>query len=249
MTKHNLHITLFPLFLLFCWWFLTAFHVISPLFLPPLLELANGFIKAYQEGFARDVAGTLYRAFGGLLIAASIGIPSGLFFGYSKFFYEFFEFGVEFFRAIPVTALFPLFLLTLGIGDASKIGMISFGSLLLIIVNTMHGVHSARTQRILTGKLLRLSTPQIFTHIILMESLPGTFTGLRLALSYSLVIAVVTEMFIGANDGIGYRIMNAQYVYDTPEMYVGIITAGVLGYVLNALVIKLEKRLVHWKGV
>ena len=78
--------------------------------------------------------------------------------------------------------------------------------------------------------------------------LPQTFIGLRTALSLSLIVIVVTEMFIGTNIGLGRRIIDAQYVYNIKEMYAAIFITGLLGYLLNALVLLLERRLIHWAG-
>lgn len=249
MKKNNFKILTFPILILFSWWIVTNYNLVSPLFLPKLGEFFSGFIGAIKGDLLIDVWATLQRTFGGLIMASIVGVPLGLLLGYSSKIYESFEFTIEFFRAIPVTALFPLFLLIFGIGDASKIGMITYGAIILIIVNTMHGVHNLRKLRLTAGRLMGLNGTGLFWNIIFPEALPSIITGFRLALSYSLVLAVVTEMFIGSNRGIGYRIINAQLIYDTVGMYIGIISAGLVGFFLNKMVVSFEKKYVHWKGV
>jgi len=86
----------------------------------------------------------------------------------------------------------------------------------------------------------------VFWKIVVPESAPGIFAGLRVALSLSFVLIIVTEMFIGTTVGLGYQIMNAQMVYRIPEMYAGIVLAGVIGYLANALMLIIQQKLLHW---
>jgi NitT/TauT family transport system permease protein len=93
------------------------------------------------------------------------------------------------------------------------------------------------------------ATPwQRFRDVLLWESLSQTFVGLRSGISIALVIVVVAEMFIGAENGLGHRIINAQQVLNVKDMYASILAAGVLGYLLNVLFLVLDKRIVHWSG-
>lgn len=87
---------------------------------------------------------------------------------------------------------------------------------------------------------------QIFSNILLWESLPQTLIGLRTAASWILVIIIVTEMFIGTSAGIGRRIVDFQYTYNIPEMYAMIIVAGTIGYLINLLFAIFERKVVHW---
>ncbi|MBT4368560.1 hypothetical protein HOB83_05640 [Candidatus Woesearchaeota archaeon] len=71
---------------------------------------------------------------------------------------------------------------------------------------------------------------------------------MRIAISLSLVIVIVTEMFIGTNFGLGHRIINAQLVYRISEMYATILITGILGFLINKGFILVEKKIVHWRG-
>jgi len=84
--------------------------------------------------------------------------------------------------------------------------------------------------------------------VMLLESLPQTFVGLRNGVSLALVIVVVAEMFIGSTDGLGQRVFEAQQLFDMPAMYAAIFAAGALGYGLNLLFLTIERRFVHWSG-
>lgn len=168
--------------------------------------------------------------------------------GYSDRIYYSLEFVVEFFRSIPATALFPLFLLFFGIDDQSKIALTAWAAGLVLIINSMYGVHLGKELRIKSAKIMRMSGFVLFQKIIFPEALPWIFSGMRIAISLSLVIVVVTEMFIGTNFGLGHRIIDTQLVYRISEMYATIFITGVLGFLINKGFIFAEKRTVHWKG-
>jgi NitT/TauT family transport system permease protein len=92
------------------------------------------------------------------------------------------------------------------------------------------------------------SSLRIFGDVIFFETLPQTFVGLRNAVSIALVVIIVAEMFIGATDGLGHRIIDAQISYELPDMYGSILVAGALGYGLNLILLIMEGRLIHWSG-
>jgi hypothetical protein len=89
---------------------------------------------------------------------------------------------------------------------------------------------------------------RVLTDVMLLESLPQTFVGLRNGVSLALVIVVVAEMFIGSTDGLGHRVFESQQLFAMPDMYAAIFAAGALGYGLNLLFRLIERRFVHWSG-
>ena len=84
--------------------------------------------------------------------------------------------------------------------------------------------------------------------VLIWESLQPTFVGLRSAVSMALVIVIVAEMFIGSDNGLGHRIIDAQQVLNVKSMYAAILAAGARGYGLNVLFLIAERRIVHWSG-
>src|SRR5690606_30147851 len=158
------------------------------------------------------------------------------------------EFLVDFFRSTPATAMFPLFLLIFGIGDLAKIAVAAFGAWLVIFFTVAYGVMNARQTRILAARVMGATPGRVFRDVMFYESLPQTFVGLRLGVSYALVVIIVAEMFIGSSDGLGRRIIDSQIVYDLQQMYATILAAGAMGYGCNLLFLGLERWLVHWSG-
>ncbi|MEK6902047.1 MAG: ABC transporter permease [archaeon] len=217
--------------------------------MPNPIDVLMEFSTLVQNGqLFEDAAATIGRTLIGFFIACGIGIPLGLLMGYSDRIYSALEFLVEFFRSIPATALFPFFLLLFGIGDESKIALAAWTAGLVLVVNSMYGVHLGKELRIRAARTMRVSQKDLFVKIIFPEALPQIFNGMRIGISLSLIIVVVAEMFIGTTSGIGHRIVDAQLAYRVPEMYVFILLSGVIGFVLNRTFIHIENRVVHWKG-
>jgi len=189
---------------------------------------------------------TLNRVILGTCISILIGVPFGLVLGYFSKLYDVFEFIIDFFRSIPVTALFPLFMLFFGIGNTSKIMLGAWIATLVIIVNTSYGVRHANKAYLKLAKIYKTSKKYVFLDIVFPGALPSIFSGLRVGVSLVLVVVIVTEMFIGSVNGLGQSILNAQLKYEIPEMYALIIITGILGYILNKLFLILEKRTIHW---
>jgi NitT/TauT family transport system permease protein len=191
---------------------------------------------------------TLYRTLLAFAIAVFAGMPLGILLGSNERAYRSVEFLIDFFRSTPASALIPLFLLIFGTSDINKIAIAAFGAWLLVVFNCAYGVINARKQRIAAAKVMGATRWQIFKDVLIWESLQASFVGLRSAVSMALVIVVVAEMFIGSESGLGHKIINAQQVMNTKMMYAAIMSAGILGYLLNVFFLRIERRIVHWSG-
>jgi NitT/TauT family transport system permease protein len=249
MKNKKLYYVLVPIILLCLWEVISYFKFVSPLFLASPLDVLINLVDSFQNGsMLDDIGHTLYRVIIGFGFAAIIGVPLGLLMGYSSKIYNALEFTVEFFRGIPTTALFPLFLLIFGIGDEAKFAVTAWGAGLVILINSMYGVHLGKELRIRVAKTMKVKGFELFRKVIFPEALPQIFSGFRVAISLSLIIVIVTEMFIGTNAGLGKRIIDAQLVYQTADMYGAILMTGIIGFTLNKIMMFIENKVVHWKG-
>ena len=238
---------LIVIILVLLWFILTTFKFIDPIFLStPQETLIKMFYLIFSGDIIQDLLITLFRFFIGLLIGSFIGIFFGLIIGYSKSIYNKFEFLIDFLRSTPTPVLFPLFLLFFGIGETAKIILIAWASFMLLVINTSYGVRHAKEIRITIAKLFKANNFQIFSKIIFPSALPHIFAGLRNAVSHSLVVVIFIEMFIGTTVGLGYRILNAQYLFKTAEVYAIIIISSIIGYLLNKIVLIVENKSLHW---
>lgn len=238
-----------PLALIGLWWVAYFFTLVDKNLLPsPFATLYDTGVNIITGDVLTDFWFTLVRLFYAFIIAALMGVPLGIVLGASDKVYRSVEFIIDFFRSTPATAMFPLFLLLFGLGDFSKIAVASFAALLVIVFNTAYGVMNARQTRILAARSMGASRFRIFVGVLFFETLPQTFIGLRTAVSLALVVIIVAEMFIGASDGLGHRIIDAQISYNLTDMYGSILVTGAMGYGLNVFFLATEKYFVHWSG-
>jgi NitT/TauT family transport system permease protein len=247
--KLNRMVVTGPIAVMAFWFVVTASGLVDGFFLPGPAAVFSEMFRMIATGFiVPDIALTVERVLAAFAIGLGLGLPAGLALGSSRRVYESMEFVIDFFRSIPATAVFPLVVLIFGIGDGSKIAVAVFSVFLVITFNTAHGLMHSKKSRELAAKLMGATKAQIFRHVSFWESLPQTFVGMRIAISFSLIIIIITEMFIGTYAGLGKRIIDFQYVYNVTGMYAAIIIAGLVGYMLNMMLILIEKKALHWSG-
>ena len=238
-----------PIVLFILWDLAVRTGFIKALLLPPPLEALGALINGLWGGpLLKDFLVTVWRTVQAFLIAAAVGMPVGVLLGSTERAYRSVEFLIDFFRSTPSSALIPLFLMIFGVSDINKVAIAAFGAFLIVVFNSAYGVINARKQRVMAAKVMGASRWQIFKDVLVWESLQPSFVGLRSAVSMALVIVIVAEMFIGADSGLGNRIINAQQVMNVRDMYASILAAGALGYALNILFLLLERKIVHWSG-
>lgn len=220
--------------------------------LPPAQTLWETLTDLLRDGYAstpfwRQVLASLGRALAGFALAVIIGVPIGIWIGTHRLFDAIVTPFFTFLRPIPPIALVPLFIFYFGIGEVSKIALIFLTAFLYLTVNTASGVKSVSEDLILASKSLGLTRRQIFFHVVIPAASASILTGMRVAMTLSWALVVAAEL-IAAQVGLGYMIMDATTFYRIPVVYIGIITIGLLGLVLEGALLLLERRLLHWRG-
>lgn len=232
-------------------WYLVAdvTQLISPLLLSPLQDVVARLIETIGSGeLLIDLGATIARWLAGFCLGVVSGVSVGLILGLYPLLRSTFELPLEFFRALPVTALFPLFLVIFGLGDQSKIAMAFFPTFLLMIINSCYGVAHSTPERRLMARAFGATPWQVFFKIVSYEALPQIMVGLRLAATLSLTVTVVSEMFIGTDMGLGQKVYDAYLTSSMPTLYGVIVILGLLGYFVNKFLIFIERRFVFWAG-
>jgi NitT/TauT family transport system permease protein len=238
-----------PVVLFIIWDLAVRLGFIKAILLPPPIDALGALLSGLAGGpLLKDFAVTVWRTVQAFMIAAAVGMPLGVLLGSNEKAYRSVEFLIDFFRSTPSSALIPLFLMIFGVSDINKVAIAAFGALLIVVFNSAYGVINARKQRVMAAKVMGASRWQVFKDVLIWESLQPSFVGLRSAVSMALVIVIVAEMFIGADSGLGNRIINSQQVMNVKDMYASILAAGALGYALNILFLVAERRIVHWSG-
>jgi len=238
-----------PLLLFVAWDLVVRLGWIKAILLPAPADTLVTLVTGLLGGpLLMDFAVTVKRTLQAFALAAAVGVPLGVVLGSNERAYRSVEFLIDFFRSTPSSALIPLFLLIFGVSDVNKVAIAAFGAFLIVVFNSAYGVINARKQRVMAARVMGASRWQTFRDVLIWESLQPSFVGLRSAVSMALVIVIVAEMFIGSENGLGHRIIDAQQVLNVKSMYAAILAAGALGYALNVLFLVAEKRIVHWSG-
>lgn len=247
-TSKSFNAFAFGLFILALWALLTGQELVRPIILPAPWTVVSVIPGMFGSGgIGIDVAITLLRVATALTTACVIGVTFGLFFGYREDLYAYVEGPIHGLRSVPATALFPLLLIVIGVGEFSIIALAMYPSLLVILVNTANGASLANKRRVHQAKILGLSARRLITDVLFFEALPSIFDGVRTAVSYCLVLVLAVEMFIGVgNTGLGRRIYEFQATYRIPEAYASIAIAAIIGILSNSLVSAIQNRLLHW---
>lgn len=186
------------------------------------------------------------RVLGGWAIAGVLGVGLGLVLGRSTTGMACVGWLLNFLRAIPPPLLVPFFLVTLGLGSM-QIGTIVFGALWPVLLNTVDGARSVDAVKADTAAVFRLSKAQWLLGVVLPVALPKVFAGLRVSLSLALILMVVSELVGSLGGGIGVSLVRAQRDYDLPPMWAWIVLLGILGYLFNALLLVVERRVLTWQ--
>jgi NitT/TauT family transport system permease protein len=229
------------------WEALPRLGIVSDAYLSPPSAVIASIAQLVDTGqLWKHMAASLQRSLWGLVLASFSGVVLGLLIGSSKRLAAIVDPVLQLFRQTSAFALFPVFILFLGIGELSKVAIIFWASFWPVLLSTVSGVK--QVDRLLVNSALSMGASQrfIFFKVVLPASLPSIFTGVRLAGAYSITALVAAEM-IGAHSGLGFLTLNSQETFQIPTMYAGILLLAVLGLVLNYLLALLERRLLRWR--
>ncbi len=238
-----------PLITLIVWQLISWLKLVESTLLPDPINIGISLFRLLiSDGILVDLVYSLARTLVGFSAAAIVGVLIGLLIGAIRPLYSFSIPMIDFFRSTPITTLYPVFVLTLGISHASKIGMIFVACVFVIALNTAYGVIQSNKARRQMASLYGASRANVFKWIIFFESLPQTIIGLRISISLAWIVSILCEMFMGSQYGVGQRLIEAFTTYSMADMFAIIIMNGVIGLVLNRLIVILEKGVVPWKA-
>ncbi len=236
------------LLFLLAWQLLSQFDVIDSSVIPPLTKVVVAMIQGFADGsLLSNMLISLQRSAVAFGIAVVVAIPLGLFMGAFRRFESFVDALVQMFRQTSALAIYPIFILLLGLGEASKITIICWAAFFPILLNTISGVKLVDARLIEMARVFGASKKEVFRRVVLPAAAPSIFVGLRLGASTSLLLLVAAEM-IGAKKGLGFLIINAQYNFEIPLMFAAIVLLASIGLTLNYALLTLQNRFCRWEG-
>lgn len=232
------------------WSLASAYGAVSPVFLPSPLVVAKSLANVAVNGFvdstlAEHTLASLLRIFSALAVSLIIGVPAGLAIATSRIGKGILDPIVEFLRPLPPLAYLPLIIIWVGIGEASKVTVISLAMLPPIILSTAAGVKSAPGDFVNAARSFGASRLQVLLHVILPGAIPSILTGTRIALGAGWSTVVAAEL-VAASQGLGFMIQSAAQFLVTDIVIGGIIVIAAIAFLLEILARLIERRFVPW---
>ena len=223
-------VALFSMAFLFGLWSAASYgQWVNPLFLPTPSEVWHAGVTEARDGTLwTDMGASVYRIVLGFLISTAAAIPIGMLMGTYKVGEAFFEPPIDFIRYMPAVAFVPLALIWFGTSNSQKLVILFIGIFFQEVLLIMDNVKTVRRNLIDIAYTMGLRQPAVIRRVILRASLPGIVDTLRISMGWAWTYLVVAEL-VGANDGLGFRIQQAQRYLDTPTIVLGIIVIGILG--------------------
>ncbi len=188
---------------------------------------------------------SLVVLFVGLLISAVAGISVGLLLARFWALDVALDMYITFLYSTPTVALVPLIVLWVGFEATAKIVILFLFAFFPLVINTYQGVKNVDPRLLEVGRAFRCSERQLWTNIVLPAALPFIVTGLRLAVGRGLIGMVLADLYT-AISGIGYLIVRSASTYRVDKMFVPVVTLGLLGIALTAVLRYTERRVAPW---
>ena len=228
-----------------------VFHLISPMMLPAPGKVLETFIYKLTGGVNPDggsllqhIVSSMKISLGGYFVGVLIGVPLGIAMAWSRKFELFAKPLFDVIRPIPALAWIPLMILWLGIGYESKVGIIFFAAFISATINSYAGIKQTNKVHLWVAKTFGASNRQLLFKVAIPTAMPMIFTGLRLALGSSWVALVAAEL-LAATKGLGYMIQVSRMLGRPDVIIVGMVTIGIIGYLLSSILEKLQKKFVR----
>lgn len=190
---------------------------------------------------------SMKRVLGGLLIASVSGIAFGLLIGWSKTCRRILKPIFEMIRPVPALAWIPLFTIWLGIGEQSKVGLVTLGCFMPIVVNTFSGVRFTPQITIDAAKIYGANKLQMISEVIMPASLSAIIAGIKTALGSGWIVVLAAEM-ISADRGLGFLIIRGSDINDMSLVILAMLLIGIIGALMSAFLSFLERKLCPWKS-
>lgn len=235
-------------------WELVTRAAASPFFTPPS-QIAARMYELWFSGpptrlfLTEEATGNILPSLGrmalGLGLAIVVGVALGVALGRSPRTYAYLDPMLQFMRAIPPPTLVPVFVVLFSLGTQMQVASIIFSVIWPILMNSADGARSVDPLKLETAAAFRFSAFDRVAHVVLPSALPKIFAGLRLSLSLGLILMVFSELLPGTSNGIGFQLVDATSRSDLPTMWAAIVLLGILGYLLNVLLLTLERRALH----
>ena len=220
---------------LFTLWHLAAVYLVgSVLFPPPSVVFRKAMVLLRNGVLIEHLWASVQRILAGFIAGSLLGIPIGLAMGSFRSLRKILEPYTEFLRFIPSVAMITVAVIWFGIGEASKIFLIVYTTIFIVILNTAAGVSAIAPNKIRAAQALGATRAQIFLHVALPATVPYILTGMRLAMANSFTTIVAAEL-IAANEGLGKMLWDGRMFMLVDDIFVSLVCLGLLGFAVDRM--------------
>jgi NitT/TauT family transport system permease protein len=234
------------------WQLASAIGLLNPLlFSNPLMIVQK--LVAYLSGeavYSRTIYDhlkvTVQEMAVGYALGASIGVAMGFTLGRSRLAARVLEPYILAIYSVPKIALAPLFILILGIGLESKVGVVLMEVFFLVFFNTFAGVRSVNEEYVQLAQIMGASRMQLMRRIVIPAALPSIMVGLKMGIPFAMIGAIIGE-FIASNQGLGWLILYSSANFDAAGLFASIAFLVIIVWVLGQLLNVIEARLLKWR--
>jgi NitT/TauT family transport system permease protein len=232
---------------LLAWEIAPRLGLINCTFLPPFSEvILRGIEYAAAGKLLPQILISVERAAGGFALGVVTAVPLGILLGWYRPLERILNPLLQLLRQTNPVSLFPVFIMFFGIGYLTNVAIIYWVVVWPILLGTVNGVTYVDPALVKYARSVGLRPVPLLIKVVFPSAVPSIITGMRLAATYSFLMLVISEM-VGASSGLGYLIVNAQYLMSIHLLYVGVIVLALLGIAANWLLVLLERRLTAWK--
>ena len=229
------------------WFWITVRPTINTFLASPKQVWAALLSESAANGrYFKDISISLQRVLIGFGLAFIASIPIAFLMGWYPKVRNLIEPWIQFFRTIPPIALIPLVILAMGLGEPPKYTIIFVAAFLVMVVTIYQGIKEVDKTLVKAAYTFGATDKDLFFDIMIPASFPYILVGARLGMAASLTTLIAAEL-TGTTFGLGARIQGAQQFMDTAIVLLGIITIGVIGFVLDKILLLIEKKLTIWK--
>lgn len=220
---------------LFVIWHVASTWLLNSVLFPPPWQVVLKAVELARDGtLGEEVATSLGRIAAGFAGGTLLGVPLGLAMGSFPLVRRLLEPYTEFLRFIPATALITVAVIWFGIGEGSKIFLIVYTTVFIVIINTAAGVAAVAPNKIRAARSLGAGRAQVFLFVALPATVPYILTGMRLAMANSFVTIIAAEL-VAANNGLGKMIWDSRLYMLVDQIFVALLVLGLLGFTADRL--------------
>ncbi|MFH1381319.1 MAG: ABC transporter permease [Chloroflexota bacterium] len=238
---------IFGLLVLFFAWAVVALVVDKPMVPAPWVVIYS-FFADLPRGLGWHALVSGWRIIASMFIATAIGLPLGLVLGQNRRWDKILYPLVYLTYPVPKVALLPIIILFFGIGDASKIFLISLILFFQVLVVVRDASRNIPAQLVLSLRSLGADRWQLLRHVYFPASLPAVLTSLRLNVAIAIAVLYLAESFATAS-GLGYYVMDAWQRMDYARMYATVGAMSLIGFIAFVILALMEDKLCHWAQV